>query len=309
MKETLRGASEEKILTTAYGVPTRSMLSMFPMFKDAVHVVSLNRFLEIQRGGGVWYHFLDPCSGRNWFQLWIFVDPLNRAFVAGESPSFGHIGAYIPGVGDPGPWAIAGAKKDGEMGDGQKEWGWGFLRYLEEIDRMERLLSGGEDRRRETTILSPATGIDRDSSSAQKISVSARWIDARYGNARKTSEERSTTTIEELSELGMEFLAAPSEKYIDGGREGGTGSLRMINDRLFYDATRPIDLTNTPKLFCVERCPNTIWALHEWTGADGIHGASKDPIDCLRMFVLSGSEYVDEAMLTPRTPWLAQFGR
>jgi hypothetical protein len=303
MKETLRGASEDKILTTAYGVPTKSMMSMFPMFKDSVHVVSVNRFREIQKGGGIWYHFLDPCSGRNWFQFWIFIDGLNRAFVAGESPSHDHDWAYIPGVGNPGPWAVPGNKADGEMGDGQKEWGWGFVRYMEEIERMERLLSGGESKGGE------ASRQPCPAPAAQRISVAARWIDARYGNARKTSEERSVTTIEELSGLGIEFLAAPAEKYIDGGREGGTGSIRMINDRLFYDVQRPVDLTNSPKLFIVETCPNTIFSLKEWTGRDGTHGACKDPIDCLRMFVLSGCEFVDEAMLTPQTPWMAQFGR
>ena len=303
MRETLRGASEDKILTTAYGVPTKSMLAHFPLFRESVHVISLNRFREIQKGGGCWYHFLDPCSGRNWFQLWIFVDIMNRAFCAGESPSTGHIWSYIPGVGDPGPWAVAGSKADGEQGDGQKEWGWGYNRYLEEIDRMERLLSGEAPQ--------PGQGLAPQSSepAAHKISVQARWIDARYGNARRTQEERSTTLIEDLSELGMEFLAAPSEKYIDGGRGGGDGSLRMINDRLFYDVTRTLDLTNTPRLFCVETTPNTVWALKEWTGKDGVHGASKDPIDCLRMFVLSACEYVSESMLTPRLPWMEQFKR
>jgi hypothetical protein len=83
----------------------------------------------------------------------------------------------------------------------------------------------------------------------------------------------------------------------------------MINDRLFYDVQRPVDLTNSPKLFIVETCPNTIFSLKEWTGRDGTHGACKDAIDCLRMFVLSGSEFVDEGMLTPLTPWMAQFVR
>lgn len=115
--------------------------------------------------------------------------------------------------------------------------------------------------------------------------------------------------IEELSDLGMDFLAAPSEKMIDSGRGGGDGSLRMINDKLFYDAKRKIDHTNQPHLFVVETCPNTIYALKEWTGKDGQHGACKDPIDCLRMFVLSGSEYVDETLLQPRTPWLDQFAK
>lgn len=318
MKETLRGASDDKILTTAYGVPTKSMLARFPMFTDATHVISLNRFREIQRGGGTWFHFLDPCSGRNWFQIWIFCDPLNRAFVVGESPSFDHEWAYIPGVGNPGPWAVAGNKADGEMGDGQKEWGWGYARYLEEIDRMERLLSGtASDGQRAAAVPSDVkypldTGVvtKRETDSpAQKIVVNARWIDARYGNARKTSEERSTTLIEDLWALGLEFLAAPSEKAIDSGRGGGDGSLRMINDKLFYDNKRPIDHTNQPKLYVVETCPNVSYALKEWTGKDGQHGACKDPIDDLRMFVLSGSEYVDEALLQPQTPWMEQFRR
>jgi hypothetical protein len=286
MKATLEGASREKILTRAYGVPTKAMMTRFPMFSDLAHVVSLNRFRQIQKDGGTWYQFLDPCSGRNWFQLWIFIDPLNRAFVAGESPSFDHDWAYIPGVGNPGPWAVPGNKADGELGDGQKEWGWGYTRYLEEMDRMERILS---------------------TAPAQKIVVSARWIDARYGNARRTAEEQSTTLIEDLWAMKMEFLAAPSEKAIDSGRGGGDGSLRMINDKLFYDAQRPIDQTNQPHLYVVETCPNTVYALKEWTGKDGQHGACKDPIDCLRMFVLSGSEFVDEALLQPRLPWLAQF--
>jgi hypothetical protein len=83
----------------------------------------------------------------------------------------------------------------------------------------------------------------------------------------------------------------------------------MINDRLFYDAKRAIDHTNQPRMYVVETCPNVRYALKEWTGKDGQHGACKDPIDCVRMLVLGGSEYVDEALLQPQTPWLSQFGR
>jgi hypothetical protein len=284
MKATLEGANRDKILTRAYGVPTKAMMSVFPMFADLVHVKSLNYFREIQRNGGTWVHLLDPCSGRNWFQQWIFIDVMNRAFVAGESPSYGHEWAYIPGVGDPGPWAVAGNKADGEAGDGQKEWGWGYSRYIEEIERMETLLA------------LPGEG---------RIKISVRWIDARYANARRQNEERSTTLIEDLSGLGIEFLAAPSEAMID--LSASKGSLRMINDKLFYDNRRPIDHTNQSHLYVVETCPNTNNALKEWTGKDGQKGATKDPIDCLRMFVLSGSEYVDESLMQPVKPWEQQF--
>lgn len=286
MKETLRGASEDKILTTAYGVPTKSSMSMFPMFKDSVHIVALNRFREIQKAGGTWYHFLDPGSARNWFSCWIFCDGLGRAFVVGETPSTGHDWAYIPGIGDPGPWAVPGNAADGEQGDGQKEWGWGYARYIEEMGRMEKLLSAD----------------------TVPIKVAARWIDARYGNALKTSEERSVTLIEDLQRLGMNFLAAPSEKFLYDQSQGGA-SVRMINDRLFYDPSKPVDLTNMPKLFCVETVPNVIYSLKEWTGRDGQRGATKDCIDCIRMFVLSGVGHLDEILLRPRTPWLNQFAK
>lgn len=116
------------------------------------------------------------------------------------------------------------------------------------------------------------------------------------------------TLIEDLEAKGMIFLAAPSEKFLYDESKGGA-SVRMINDRLFYDTSRDIDHTNQPKLYVVETCPNTIFSLKEWSGRDGQHGACKDPIDTLRMFVLSGSEYVDESLLQPKTPWMAQFGK
>ena len=83
----------------------------------------------------------------------------------------------------------------------------------------------------------------------------------------------------------------------------------MINDRLFYDHAKEIDHLNQPRLYVVETCPNTIYSLKEWCGKDGQRGASKDPVDCLRMFVLSGSEYVDSSLLQPLTPWMSQFGK
>ena len=61
---------------------------------------------------------------------------------------------------------------------------------------------------------------------------------------------------------------------------------------------RAIDRTNQPHLYCVETCPNTIYALEEWSGKTG-NTARKDPIDCLRMFTLSGSEHIDPALLQP----------
>jgi hypothetical protein len=48
-----------------------------------------------------------------------------------------------------------------------------------------------------------------------------RWMDGRYGNATKTSTEESVTLIDEMSELGMDFLAAPSEVSVNVSARGG----------------------------------------------------------------------------------------
>jgi hypothetical protein len=304
MMQTLRGQPLERILWQFYGVPTRSKRAVFPLFGEN-HIVSLNRFREIQKNGGTWYQFLDPCSNRNWFQIWVLADPLGRFFVRAESPSHGHSEAYIPGVGMPEPWAVPGKSADGAKGGGQQEWGWGYRRYIEEMGRVEGLIASlesgewGSDRL-EACLPSQAGSLT--SGDAATVKVWERWIDARYSNAKRTAEEHPTTLIEDLEDLGMRFLGAPSERSID--LDAHRGSTRMINDLLFYDVARPIDATNEPRLYVCESCPNVIYALKEWTGIDGQHGATKDPIDCLRMLVLSGVKYVDEMMFAPSVPWM-----
>lgn len=308
LQETYKDANRETILNLIYGVVNKTQGSRFPLFSDLVHKPSLNRFAEIQKGGGTWYHFLDPCSSRNWFHIFVFIDPLHRVFVRLESPSHGHEEAYIPGIGDPGPWAAPGAAKDGMAGEGQKEWGWGYRRYLEEMARLQALLAGGSllpewnDARME---LEPWDKYPELLARYSKvIPVYEHWIDARYGNAKRTREEESTTLIEELEDLGIRFLAAPTPAGTILPSTSSDGSLRMINDRLYYNNRRPIDATNEPKLYVCESCPNTIYALKEWTGLDGQHGACKDPIDCLRMLVLSDVRYVDPELFVPSVPWM-----
>jgi hypothetical protein len=83
--------------------------------------------------------------------------------------------------------------------------------------------------------------------------------------------------------------------------------LRLINDSLYYDTAQELSSTNEPKLFVTDTCPNTIYAFKTWTGRDGAKGACKDPVDCVRMLVLSKSEYVSEELLAPVRPWMRQF--
>ena len=267
LMRTLKNAPREQILMRAYGVPTKAIGSRFPLFSDKVHVV---RHENIPREGTN-YHLVDPCGGRNWFQIWVRIDTANRAYVYREWPDQD---SYIDGVGYPGEWATPDGKlADGKQGPAQKGFGFGLERYKEEVEMLE---SGTHERWR-------ADGAEV---------MFERWMDSRYGNAQTTGKEAPTTLIEDCSQIGMDFLATPGQGVDEG--------IQLINDWLSYDTRRPVDALNHPRLMISERCKNVIYALQEWTGADGKNGATKDPIDLLRYLVLCGAENVEGDILNGR---------
>lgn len=208
---------------------------------------------------GTNYLIVDPCSGRNWFMTWVRVDVRGRMFVYREWPC---PKVYIDGVGYPGQWTVAGKKADGERGPAQKSFGFGLNRYKEEIERLEA-----------------------------REKVALRIMDSRYANSSTVGKDLVTTLLEECQAVGMDFEPAPGE-HIDEGVD-------LINDWLHYDVLRPVGADNEPRLFLSSVCENTIWALKEWTGADGRHGACKDPVDNLRYAVLSGLQYLEGDILLP----------
>jgi hypothetical protein len=253
-----RGATEAKILSRVYGILSQGSAQQFPKFNDAVHVIPPER-IPVK---GTNFQVVDPCDGRNWFMVWIRIDPQGRWFVYREWPSTGHPGAYIPGIGDVGPWALPGKPADGVRGRAQQPFGFGLNRYIQEILRLE-----------------------------EKEEIFERWMDSRYAANPTTTKEGSTTHIEQLSELGMEFLAASGKEIAEG-----TG---LVNDKLDYDSETELGKfsptlarLNEPKLFVSRNCPNVIYALREWTGRDKQHGACKDPVDVLRYATLANLDYI-----------------
>lgn len=257
MKVELSQQPREKILCRAYGVPTKATATSFPRFRESVHVVKAD---QIPKDGTV-YLFCDPAGNKNWFMLWIRIDAGGRAWVYREWPQTDE---YIEGVGYPEEWCKpSGKKADGEPGDGQKSFGFGLLAYTAEILRLEKL---------------------------DGVEPFERWIDSRYGNTTVAgTREHATTLLEELEEAGMPFRSCPTENISEG--------VSLINDWLYYHDDKPIDHQNAPRLYISERCTNSIFALKEWTGADGQKGACKDPIDCLRYLVCSGVENVEGGKL------------
>ena len=98
-------------------------------------------------------------------------------------------------------------------------------------------------------------------------------------------KEGTTTPAEELSELGMDVLPAPGVQE-DAG-------LQVLGGMLAWDESRPMDVTNSPKMFVSDRCQNFIACMKEYTGTQGKDEASKDPVDCARYLAVAKIEYVE----------------
>jgi hypothetical protein len=261
METELRGSNRERILMRAYGVPTKARMSMFPKFREGVHVVPADKV----PGDGTVFHFVDPGEGKTWAMLWIRYTPDGRCWIYREWPDQIE---YIEGVGYPGAWAEAdGRLQDGRPGPAQKACaGFGFEDYKRIIDAAEK---------------------------ADSAEPSERWMDSRYGNTPTMTQEGVRTLIEQCSDrIGLDFRATSGQAIVEG--------VTLINDWLAYNEDAPVDALNSPRLYISERCQNLIYALKTWTGADGKKGATKDWIDILRYITLSGVGYEDPAMLRAR---------
>lgn len=262
-----------QVLMRVYGMVEKGAFAQFPLFSERVHVRS-RKWWESQReqwDEGERAHLVDPCSGRFWFMIWVWCPRPNSWVIYREWPSHGHPGAYIQGVGDPGPWAVAGEAHDGMQGPAQKNRGFGLERYKTEIERAE----------------------------ANEI-ILERWIDARYSHSPQQEREGTTTLIEQMVEIGMDFRAMVSESKILGVPDG---SIDMINSALYYDQqtelgefSEELGRINEPQLLVLETCPNVIYAFKNWTGKDGQVGACKDPIDVIRGMFLSQVGYMGKDM-------------
>jgi hypothetical protein len=249
LKRTLQQDPKTKILMRAYGVPTRVQSGMMPKFGND-HVVSAEQIPE----EGTNYHIVDPSHGKNWVMIWVRVAPDGKCYVYREWPSQIH---PIDGIGMAGEWAVAGKKIDGDPGPAQQPFGWSFMRYKQEIEKLEE----GEE-------------------------ITCRIMDSRFGASPTPTKSGVTTLIDEMGDIGLHFEPSVGARIEEG--------VSMINDLLDYDQDRDVGIDNSPRLFIHEDCKNLRFALSTWTGNDGKHGATKDFIDTLRYFCLAGPTYLDE---------------
>lgn len=207
--------------------------------------------------GGTLYMVCDPAGARNWFCLWLLAYEDGKRIVVREFPDFSNYGE----------WALPSEKPDGKPGPAQTlEAGRSISEYRALFRQIEDDLGYGE----------PVM----------------RLIDPKAGGSPALSEAGGTTLIDLLAESDdptdepMAFIPAPGVPVDQ--------RTSAINSLLSYDATQPITPLNEPSLYITKDCSNLIYALSEHTGRDGQKGASKDPIDCIGMLLVSGLAYVGQ---------------
>jgi hypothetical protein len=254
-------ADKQTILARGFGIPTKSVTTVFPGFDREINVIPHEKLpwlpanLKKDKKGKeipykvTRYQAIDPAGSKAWFSLWVAIDASNTWFVYRENP-------------DHDDWALPGPTADGKPGPAQKGDKKGIRDYVE----LYRSLEGDEE-------------------------IFERYIDPRMGAAEKQSEDGATTIISDLDDCGMTVIPAPGVDIENG--------LQLINNLLAWDENKPRDSLNSPRLFISDRCQNLIYAMAEYANYSRSEN-TKDVIDCLRYLCVSNCEFIDQAKITDR---------
>lgn len=256
----IRSKPKDEIMARAYGIPTKSIANVFPMFNRDVNVIPHDQlpFIKDPKYPVTRYMAIDPAGRKNWFMLWVAIDKAGTWWIYREWPDFDD-------------WAEPGNTVLGKAGAAQKGTGKGIKDYVELILGLEKK-------------------VDADGKEVVE-EIYERFIDPRMGSAEKQAEEGAVTIISQLNDQDMVVIPAP------GGGSGTAGEIddgiQLINDLLKWDDTKPRDVLNSPRLYISDRCSNIAYALQEFTGQGGKDEATKDPVDCLRYLRKSNCEFID----------------
>lgn len=107
IKKELEHSSRDEILTRAYGIPVKSMTTLFPLFSTNVHVSE--KLPKISDKTHTVYQVVDPAGARNYVALWAAVDREGIVTILREWPDRDTMGAWAE-FGDP-KWKFGPASK------------------------------------------------------------------------------------------------------------------------------------------------------------------------------------------------------
>lgn len=260
----------KEIKCRVYGIAEQIKGRMFPEFRREKNVCRAEDLPEKL----VRIQVVDPAPERNWTFCYYGYDPVTDIlYKYREWP-----GSYeIPGVGYPGPWAVVSDRKmgvnDGDKGDAQEPFGFGFLSYKFEWARLEGWRNYSEwvasghlaaERCQDWDVLEEWSEVDGVVEHMQ-----FRVIDARASSQSKIHMSENVSLFDDVAKLADGFVPASGQK-IDIG-------INLLRDRIANGRYKIVDT-----------CTNSIFAMETYCGADGQKGACKDFIDCDRYCVLSG---------------------
>ena len=258
--ESVQGKPVDFALERLWGWPTKIARKAFPNFGE-VHIVKPERLPDPQTLSI--YHWMDPHGDRNWFMLWVGVDSEGRKWVLKEWPDAQSMGE----------WALPGAKPDGKIGPAQNM---GSGKAFNDYKRLVMELEGW--------VVEPS-GHWKAGPNAWEIRD--RRLDPRPAGTNVPSDEEARTYLDYLQEPirnamgeiicpGLDIAAGP-DCSIEEGKQ-------WVNNWVSagWNPQAPVTPLNCPKFYVSAECENLIWSLRTWTGLDGLKGASKDPIDCLK---------------------------
>lgn len=250
------GESKQVILARGFGVPTKSITSVFTRFSREVNVVKHEDipFIKNPEQHPVTHYFgLDPGGSKPWVAVWVAVDATDTWWVWAEFP-------------DAGDWALPGNKP----GPAQEGNGWGIHQYVDLFRDVEK-----------------------------GVEVFERLIDPRGGAATKQGEEGAVSIITDLDDAGLLPPVRPAPVTRNSSGAEIEVGLQLINNKLFFDPSKPRDSVNSPKLFISDRCQNLAYSMSEYTAKLGPTEATKDFIDALRMIAVANPIFVEPGMDRP----------
>jgi len=315
IKDKYGGASSATIEQRAYGYARDTGWRAFPHFGEWNIVAPGNIPAE-----GTNYMLTDPAGARNWFSVWWRVTPGNPAdhYIYREWPDYARYGEWAVTAQNPN-------KFDGEPGPAQNPLGYGVEEYKRLFQREETIivprpvaeLVGGvwsEPRERmlddllkrhvkqpQQRVVIKRAVMDGNLEPLRE-DIRERQIDPRAGRNQHAAERGGTCLIDKLLEsqkhpVTGEVTGPPMLFHPASGVQIDEG-INMINSLLFWDREQPMDpILNSPRLFVSEDCFNVRWALDNWTGRDGEHGACKDPVDLIRYGALARFRHITPGML------------
>ena len=125
----LKHSTRDEILTRAYGIPVKSMTTLFPLFNSNVHVVDELPSNIGDKSKWTVYHVVDPASARNYVSLWAAVNERREVVVLREWPDRDTYG----------PWAEFGDPK-WKFGPAAKKLGYNVKGYVDLFKEIEHEL-------------------------------------------------------------------------------------------------------------------------------------------------------------------------